>query len=428
MRPRLPRPTVRLRLTLVYGGLFLACGAALVAITYVLMVHATSGFIFSNETGSFSTVRTGSSAVPTVKDRQLHVLTAPGPQLSPAQLQAQMDQLEAQAHTQHAAELHQLLLQSGIALAVMSVISIALGWVVAGRVLRKLRTITAAVQQISATNLHERLALTGPDDELKELGDTFDALVGRLERSFAAQRRFVANASHELRTPLARQRTLGQVALADPDASIESLRAAHERVLAAGAQQEQLIEALLALARGQAGVDRRRPIDLASVIERLLAARQDEAKYRGVRIDADLDAALTAGDPRLVERLVSNLIDNGLRHNIAHGHLVVRTTTRNAQVIMSLSNTGPDVPTDAVEGLFQPFRRHGADRTGEGLGLGLSIVRAIADSHGATVEARPGARGGLQVDVCFSAAPAGARELVSVPVLPAGLEPTLERS
>ncbi|MCW2657190.1 MAG: hypothetical protein JWR06_1383, partial [Jatrophihabitans sp.] len=141
---------------------------------------------------------------------------------------------------------------------------------VAGRALRKLRAITTAVQQISATNLHERLALTGPDDELKELGDTFDALVGRLEASFAAQRRFVANASHELRTPLARQRTVGQVALADPDASIESLQAAHERVLAAGAQQEQLIEALLTLARGQAGVDRNEPFDLATLAERVV--------------------------------------------------------------------------------------------------------------------------------------------------------------
>jgi signal transduction histidine kinase len=199
---------------------------------------------------------------------------------------------------------------------------------VAGRALRKLRAITTAVQQISATNLHERLALTGPDDELKELGDTFDALVGRLEASFAAQRRFVANASHELRTPLARQRTVGQVALADPDASIESLQAAHERVLAAGAQQEQLIEALLTLARGQAGVDRNEPFDLATLAERVVASRRAEAQYRDLAVYVDVEPAPGSGDPRLVERLVTNLVDNALRHNIVGGCVVVRTRTR----------------------------------------------------------------------------------------------------
>ncbi|MDT4904534.1 MAG: hypothetical protein QOH52_2550, partial [Pseudonocardiales bacterium] len=221
------RPTVRLRLTLLYGGLFLVCGITLLAVTYLLVVHATSGIIFRGEnmtavidTGPSRSKPSGAASVGTSSIEG----SGTAPILAP-EVAARL------AKAQHAAELHQLLLQSGIALAVVTIIALGLGWMVAGRALRKLRAITTAVQQISATNLHERLALTGPDDELKELGDTFDALVGRLEASFAAQRRFVANASHELRTPLARQRTVGQVALADPDASIESLQAAHERVL-----------------------------------------------------------------------------------------------------------------------------------------------------------------------------------------------------
>jgi signal transduction histidine kinase len=182
---------------------------------------------------------------------------------------------EAEARAARDAVLDRLLVQSGIALAAMALVSVALGSVVAGRVLRPLRTITTAARDISATNLQERLALDGPDDELKELGDTFDALLERLEASFESQRRFVANASHELRTPLARQRTLAQVAIGDPGATVASLRSAHERVLASGAQQERLIEALLTLSRGEAGLDRREPVDLATATEQHLQPFDD---------------------------------------------------------------------------------------------------------------------------------------------------------
>ena len=263
---RLPRRTVRLRLTLLYGGLFLLSGAILLAVTYVLVVSATDGVIFRGQNGSqgfISGPHNGTAANGGGQPPELQTSGRGSGGLTPNQLQAQARKLEAQAAHQHAAELHQLLIQSGLALTGMAVLSIGLGWLVAGRVLRPLRTITAAAREISATNLHERLALGGPDDELKELGNTFDGLLARLEASFSAQRQFVANASHELRTPLARQRILSQVALADPDATAETLRAAHERVLAAGAQQEQLIEALLTLARGQAGLGTREPFDLA---------------------------------------------------------------------------------------------------------------------------------------------------------------------
>jgi signal transduction histidine kinase len=287
----------------------------------------------------------------------------------------------------------------------MTVISIALGWLVAGRVMRPLRTIITAARYISATSLGDRLAFGGPDDELKELADTFDGLLGRLDASFRSQRQFVANASHELRTPLARQRVLSQVALADPGATAETLRTAHERVLAAGAQQERLIEALLALARGQAGIEKREPFDLAAVASQVLAARQAEAGHRSLNVHTALAPAPTAGNPGLAERLVTNLIDNAMRHNVANGLVEVVTGTRAGRAALSVINTGPVVPVTAVDRLFQPFQRLSADRTGhgQGVGLGLSIVKAIADAHGATLTAHPQPDGGLRIEICFPA-------------------------
>jgi signal transduction histidine kinase len=299
--------------------------------------------------------------------------------------------------------LDQLLVQSGIALAAMSLASIALGWIVAGRVLRPLRTITTATRDISATNLHLRLALDRPQDELKELGDTIDELLERLEASFESQRRFVGNASHELRTPLARQRTLAQVAISDPEATVDSLRAAHERVLASGAQQERLIEGLLSLTRGEAGLDRPEPFDLASVAERVLLAREAEARQTGLDVRAALYPAPVAGDLRLVERLLENLVDNALRHNVPEGRIEVATKTEAGRAALSVLNTGPIVPAGAVDQLAQPFRRLAPDRTtrGEGVGLGLSIVQAIATAHDAALTLHPQPEGGLRAEVNF---------------------------
>lgn len=390
MRPHLPRRTVRLRLTLVYGGLFLVSGAALLAITYVLVVHATNGVIFSGE--NFAVVAGTHDGAPpsSPPSTQTH---GNGPAHIPTPEQA-----EKIAKHQHAAELHQLLLQSGIALAIMVVIAIALGWFIAGRVLRPLRAITASVCDISATNLHERLALRGPDDELHELGDTFNALLGRLDASFQAQRRFVANASHELRTPLARQRALAQVALADPDASADTLRVAHERVLVAGVQQERLIDALLVLARGQAGLSAQEDFDLARVTWPVVA----EARRGDLDLRCTLDPAPAAGDPRLVERLVTNLVDNALRYNVPGGHVRITTGERDGQAVLTVNNSGPVVSGDEIDRLYQPFQRQGADRVGHRAGLGLSIVAAIADAHGAAVTTTPNPTGGLCIEVAFS--------------------------
>jgi signal transduction histidine kinase len=308
--------------------------------------------------------------------------------------------------------LHQLLIESGVALAIMALVSAALGWIVAGRVLRPLRVITGATRDISASNLHERLALGGPDDELKELGDTIDGLLKRLEASFSSQRQFVANASHELRTPLARQRTLAQVALSDPDASADSLRAAHERILASGEQQEQLIDALLTLSRVQAGAISRQSVDLAPLVSNLLAVRMAEAEVRGVRLIPMLAEAPLRGDPRLVERLVANVLDNALRHNVPGGMIVVRTGTRSGHGWLAVSNDGPLVEADQIERLYEPFERLGAERTntGDGFGLGLCIVRAVATAHGASLMTEARSSGGLNIEVRFPPHPVPARD------------------
>jgi signal transduction histidine kinase len=397
-RPHLPRRTVRLRLTLIYSALFLICGIALLAITYLLVARATDTGIYRSGNLTIGTVggHNGAHSTPSSETSGTGNPPRGAPLITPAQA-------EKLAHQQHAALLHQLLLQSGLALAITTVVSIGLGWLLAGRVLRPLRTITGAVRDISETNLHRRLALAGPNDELKELGDTFDGLLTRLDASFQAQRRFIANASHELRTPLARQRTLGQVALADPDATIESLRAAHERVLAAGARQERVIDALLTLARGQAGTDRHDAFDLAGLTRQILTTRKAEATSRHIDLHTSLQPAPASGEPRLVERLIANLIDNGLRHNHANGHLDIRTVTRDGRALLTVTNTGPDIPPHAVEQLFQPFRRLNTERVGDGLGLGLSIVKAIADAHHATTTAQPRPHGGLTIEIGFPA-------------------------
>jgi signal transduction histidine kinase len=410
-RPHLPRRTLRLRLTALYGAVFLTSGIALLTVTYLLLSRATSECSSARTPNGATVTMCGSSAAaigaPPTEASQTTVGGIVGtPRLTPQQADAQAQLLRTQAVAQRDAQLHQLLVQSGIALGVMAIVSMGLGWIVAGRVLRPLRTITTAARRISATSLHERIAMGGPNDELKELGDTFDDLLARLERAFQAQRRFVANASHELRTPLARQRTVAQVALADPDASVDSLRAAHERVLASGAEQERLIDALLTLARGQAGPRASEPFDLASVTSDVVLTRRDEAERHGLAVRQTLSAAAAQGDRRLVERLIANLLDNAIAHNQPGGQVEVVVGTRLGHAVVSVSNSGPVVPASEVERLLQPFQRNGPERTGHGrgVGLGLSIVDAIAEAHGATLEVHPHAQGGLAVEVAFPAA------------------------
>jgi signal transduction histidine kinase len=408
------RGSVRLRLTLLFGALFLAAGAAVLGITYGLVSHATNGIIVARTySGS---VQAGGAAG-----------SVPG-------LQQLQTQAVANAADARAAEDDTLLMDSGIALGIMALVSAALGWFVAGRALRPLSRITAAARRISAANLHERLALREPGDDLRELADMMDDLFARLDTSFGAQRQFVANASHELRTPLARSRTLMEVALRDPGASAESLRATCRRVLAAGEEQERLIEALLTLARGQRGNGRREPLDLAAITRDVLAARGTEVTARGLEMGVTLRPALLAGDRALTERAVANLIDNALRHNVPDGAVWVTVGTESGQAVLTVANTGPDVPPADVGRLLVPFERGGTasssrarpPATGDGLGLGLPIVQAIATAHGAalTIAARPEG-GGLTAELAFPAAdparyareaPAGATaDAVTVP-------------
>jgi signal transduction histidine kinase len=283
------------------------------------------------------------------------------------------------------------------------VIALVLGWLIAGRFLRPLRTITATARDISASNLHRRLGLGGRDDEFKELAATLDDLFERLEASFASQRRFVANASHELRTPLTAERTLLQVALADPAATAETLRSTCQDVLALGQQQERLIEALLTLASSEQGIEQREPFDLAEIAGKVMLARRQEAQRRGIQVDTTLAPAPAAGDPNLVESLVANLVDNALRHNAAGGRIEIATTTTAGGARITVKNTGPVIPPGEVERLFQPFQQLGSQRIRHtnGHGLGLAIVRAIASAHGATLIPRARPEGGLDIEVSF---------------------------
>jgi signal transduction histidine kinase len=317
---------------------------------------------------------------------------ASSPQLALAAAQGQSD-----------AALHKLFVDSTLALALMAVLSLWLGWVIAGRALRPLRTITETARDISASNLHRRLALKGPNDELKQLGTTVDGLLARLETSFQAQRQFVANASHELRTPLTLERTLLELALSDPNASIDSYRRPCEQLLAVGEQQERLIEALLTLSRSQRGLDSHQPVDLAAITAAAAAA----ADHDGLALDTTLQPAHTTGNPRLVERLVANLLSNATHHNINNGTITLSTKTRNDHALLTVTNTGPKIPAGELERLFQPFQRLDTTRTSgtNGLGLGLSIVQAIADAHNATITTHAPPDGGLQIEVSFPATP-----------------------
>jgi signal transduction histidine kinase len=380
-QPGLPRRTARLRLTALYGGLFLICGSILLAVTYALVERAIDP--------------------PDFCGRLQRLAIAPAVDACSRRRSTQLVAVLAKEIA--GSDLRQVLIQAPAALAIVTALALVLGWLVAGRVLRPLATITVAARRISATNLHQRLALRGPDDELKALGDTLDDLFARLEASFEAQRHFVASASHELRTPLTRERTMLQVALDDPGTTAEAWRSTALDVLASNAEQEGLIEALLALAISEGGLDRHEPVDLAAVTGEVLLARRLDASRRGLRVEAAIQAAVLDGDPLLTERLAANLIDNAVRHNTCGGFVTVTTGTRDGRATLTVVNSGPVIPPAEVGGLFQPFRRlqprgiHG----GDGHGLGLSIVRAIASAHGAAITSRACDGGGLAVDVTF---------------------------
>jgi signal transduction histidine kinase len=359
---------VRLRLTLLYGALFLASGAALLAITYVLVWNATN------------------------------------PKLPSAAVVRQRPQLQGKVALemhQHAALMHQVLVSCGIALAVTAVLSITLGWFVAGRVLRPVRAMTAATQRIGDHNLHERLAVTGPDDELKHLGDTIDDLLARLEGAFDAQRRFVANASHELRTPLTMMRTAVDVATCTPEPPAPGVTVLADRVRLGLDRADRLVRSFLTLARAQN--DHAFPTStvlLDQLAAAILADHTVAISDMHLTVEQDQHEAPVRGSEALLTHLIDNLIDNAIRHNHPGGWIHVTTDTEADAARLVVENSGTVLEQTRVRELTQPFRRLAPDRTSAddtGVGLGLSIVAAIVATHGGSLDlhARPG--GGLRI-------------------------------
>jgi signal transduction histidine kinase len=420
-RFRRPRPTVRWRLTLLYGGLFLVCGAALLALTYALVssqVTAPSrvGINFQDgmPTGVNPTTRlpppsrSGFNTRPSVTKRPPPVRPCYAPRASnqcllftsaPGAAGAYLRLAVTQQRTN---DLNELEIWSAIALGVMAIVSGLLGWVVAGRVLRPLRTITATAQDISDANLHRRLALAGPRDELRELADTIDALLERLERAFDGQRRFVANASHELRTPLAMMRTFLDVAVAKPEGVPPQTRALDAGLRGALDQADGLLESFLVLARAE----HRELGEQGSVaLERLVAAaledRADQIAANGIDVHTAVEPIRVVGSETLLSRMVGNVLDNAVHHNQARGSIGVALTLDGENARLTVDSDGPALDDQAVAQLAQPFKRIGQDRTGSanGHGLGLSIVAAIAVAHDGVLKLQARPQGGLRVQI-----------------------------
>jgi signal transduction histidine kinase len=312
------------------------------------------------------------------------------------------------------------LVESLTALGIMAILSIALGWWMSGRALKPVHRITDAARRLSGRNLHDRINLDGPHDELKELADTFDDMLSRLDRAFTSQRRFVANASHELRTPLATERVLVDEALANPDATVDDLRSILEQVRATSRDNERLLNALLALARSERGIDRWSPVNLAAAADAAIVRAGPEAAVKGVGLQADVHDADTAGDPGLLERLAGNLVDNAVRHNHPGGWVRVRTGREGKQSYLEVTNSGPVLDPCVVPGLLEPFRRAVGERhsSNDGLGLGLSIVDAIVTAHHGRMRLQARPEGGMEVRVEFRSAVLAGEPGGGVPLAP----------
>jgi len=383
---------IRIRLALIYAGLFLAAGSALLGLTYGLVAS------------SLPAQPPAPSKQETISERAKLGAACKQPHPDPGTIEACQRAYaagaDAASQSQRQQTLHSLLLFSLAGLAVMTVASGGAGWVMSGRVLRPVRTITETARRASEQHLGERLALTGPRDELKELADTFDAMLERLDRAFAAQRRFIANASHELRTPLTVMRTAIDVTLAKPARTQRQVEDMAARVRLSIDRAEDMISALLTLAISEQAPASSEFLDLATTAEDAADTAAASIQRLGLRLETDLEPAQTTGDPHLLERLVGNLVDNAVRHNEPGGWIHLRTGTNATTVFFQVANSGPVIPQDTVQSLFEPFRRAtGRTSTGDGAGLGLSIAQSIATAHGATMSARRQPAGGLDIRV-----------------------------
>ncbi|MET9428058.1 MULTISPECIES: ATP-binding protein [unclassified Streptomyces] len=383
VRPWL-RPTIRIRLTLLYGGMFLIAGILLLSIIYLLAAQA---------------LHIGSELPFRIVEGRLQSESCEFPYAPTADEANRAMNACVNAQRQHA--LDDLLRRSLFALLGLSVIAFAFGYAMAGRVLSPLGKITRTARNVAGTDLSRRIELDGPDDELKELADTFDDMLDRLERAFTAQQRFVANASHELRTPLAINRTLLEVHLSDPEAPVE-LQQLGKTLLATNERSEQLVEGLLLLARSDNEIVERKPVDLAEVASRAIDQVHGEAEAKDVEIRGERGPAVVQGNGVLLERIALNLVQNAVRYNVPEeGWVEVTTETQAGQAVLVVSNTGPVVPAYEIDNLFEPFRRLRQERTGsdKGVGLGLSIARSVARAHGGRIIAEPREGGGLVMRV-----------------------------
>ncbi len=434
-----PRPTVRLRLAVTYTAMFVVTGVALLGLSYVLIQHrekgpATAASIICQRslTGGASGSASGVIAGPpgalalspadcpgVVGTFYSHTATSQsgssesGGAVAPVQISggqqvqipgptaAVIRQLTAAVTASQNHALDSFKIASAIALGLITILSFGLSWWMAGRALQPVHRITDAAHRLSEQTLHRRINLKGPDDELKELADTFDAMLARLDRAFTSQRRFVANASHELRTPLATERVLIDEALANRSARPQDFRAILEDLRANSEETERLIDALLVLARSERGIEHWSDVDLAAAAETALAVAAPEAAQKGVHVRSDLTTVTVRGDPGLLERLIGNLVENGIRHNFAGGWVNIAVTRTGPSAFLEVTNSGPTLDDATVDTLTEPFRRGELDRTSDdgGFGLGLSVVDSIINAHTGSMTLRPRPGGGLVLQV-----------------------------
>ncbi|MFD0133849.1 sensor histidine kinase [Streptomyces sp. NPDC059687] len=378
------RPTIRIRLTLLYGGMFLIAGILLLSIIYLFAAHALnvgSDLPFKILSGQVASDTCNFPSSPTANELN--------------------NAMNACVNEQRQHALDNLLSRSLLALLGLAVIAFAFGYAMAGRVLSPLGRITRTARAVAGSDLSRRIELDGPDDELKELADTFDDMLERLQRAFTAQQRFVGNASHELRTPLAINRTLLEVHLSDPGAPVE-LQQLGRTLLATNERSEQLVEGLLLLARSDNQIVERKPVDLAEVAAQAVDQVHAEAEAKGVELRGDRAPAVVQGNGVLLERIALNLVQNAVRYNIPKdGWVEVTTQLQHGQAVLVVANTGPMVPAYEIDNLFEPFTRLRTERTGsdKGVGLGLSIARSVARAHGGHITAQPREGGGLVMRV-----------------------------
>jgi signal transduction histidine kinase len=397
----LPRPSVRTRLALVYGGVFFAMGLVLMAVSYAIVDHSLSASGTRGVVARYVAIAPP-GMLPVLPPKGMPPervrVMAPPDEAAPGQVRAGLEGLLTDVRVE---TLRSLLWTWAALIGVMAMTAGAFGWLLSARMLKPLRDITGTARSLSVANLHERIGLEGPRDELKELADTFDGMLGRLDGAFASQRRFVANASHELRTPLAIMRAQVDVALSDPDVTRGELLATSRVVRDAVDRCERLLNGLLLLARSDRGLDAAEPVDLAGTAARALDLVSAAAAERGIELRWALGQATVRGDRALLDRMVANLLENAVTYNRSDGWVEVVTTNGGSQARVRVTNSGPHLPPDQVPSLFEPFRRLSRERTGSGrgAGLGLSIVRSVARAHGgeATAQAQPA--GGLTVEI-----------------------------